>query len=411
MAETQATIKAALLAIYNSAKASAMTEDTFADQMATAIFNAIAGGLVYKGVWNCSGGTYPTGPATGDFYICSVAGTISAVVYTVGDWLLYNGSVWQKVDQNEPYVHPNHTGDVTSVADGATTIANKVTMTATSPIAVSGTPTVIAGGAVAITHVDTAGNKHVPSGGSSNQILKNSGTSGTGSWGTVTESSGTLGMVTAITDGGADITIENNTSDKDTIFKVNDGGVDTEVARINGDVSKFQIGVTAPTANGGILEISNGITFPAAQSACSDANTLDDYEEGITGAATFVPDSSGTITLNATNNKFKYIKIGRMVTVTGYFTVDSVSSPVGHLTITGLPFVIYNNVANYSAAAINYGGLNSLAANSILMCSGLLNTSTLGVYLNTAGEFLSATAANSCRAGSSFIISFTYFTE
>jgi len=48
------------------------------------------------------------------------------------------------------YVHPNHSGDVTSVADGALTIANKVTMTATAPITVSGTPTVIAGGAVAI---------------------------------------------------------------------------------------------------------------------------------------------------------------------------------------------------------------------------------------------------------------------
>jgi hypothetical protein len=48
------------------------------------------------------------------------------------------------------YVHPNHSGDVTSVGDGAQTIANKVTMTATAPMAVSGAPTVIAGGAVAI---------------------------------------------------------------------------------------------------------------------------------------------------------------------------------------------------------------------------------------------------------------------
>jgi hypothetical protein len=48
------------------------------------------------------------------------------------------------------YVHPNHTGDVTSVADGAQTIANKVTMTATSPVVVSGTPTVIATAPVAI---------------------------------------------------------------------------------------------------------------------------------------------------------------------------------------------------------------------------------------------------------------------
>jgi hypothetical protein len=41
-----------------------------------------------------------------------------------------------------------HTGDVTG--SGALTIANKVTMTATAPVLVSGSPTVIAGGAVAI---------------------------------------------------------------------------------------------------------------------------------------------------------------------------------------------------------------------------------------------------------------------
>ena len=70
-------------------------------------------------------------------------------------------------------------------------------MTASSPIAVDQTRQVI-GGAVVLSHVSTAGNIHLPTGGSSNQLLKNSGTSGTGSWGTVTESSGALGAVTTL---------------------------------------------------------------------------------------------------------------------------------------------------------------------------------------------------------------------
>ena len=323
MAETQATIKAALLAIYNSAKASAMTEDTFADQMATAIFNAIAGGLVYKGVWNCSGGTYPTGPATGDFYICSVAGTISAVVYTVGDWLLYNGSVWQKVDQNEPYVHPNHTGDVTSVADGATTIANKVTMTATSPIAVSGTPTVIAGGAVAITHVATAGNIHLPTGGSLNQILKNSGTSGTGSWGTVTESSGTLSQVTAIKDGGADITIENDTTDRDIIFKVLDGAIDTEVMRIDGDTSRVGIGSTAPTSK---LHVVGGLNLNITTVTTTYAVLTTDY--------TIIANSTTAFTITLPTAVvgavfiIKNINTGAVTVSGGTDTIDGVTTQI-----------------------------------------------------------------------------------
>lgn len=54
------------------------------------------------------------------------------------------------------YVHPNHSGDVTSVADGAQTIANKQTLSATSPITVSNTPTVIAAVAPVIVLVNDA---------------------------------------------------------------------------------------------------------------------------------------------------------------------------------------------------------------------------------------------------------------
>jgi len=53
-------------------------------------------------------------------------------------------------DGANAYVHPNHSGDVTSVADGAQTIANKQTMSATAPITLSNTPTVIAGAAPVI---------------------------------------------------------------------------------------------------------------------------------------------------------------------------------------------------------------------------------------------------------------------
>lgn len=73
----------------------------------------------------------------------------------------------------------------------------KGNMTATSPIAVDQTRQVI-GGAVVLSHVSTAGNIHLPTGGSSNQLLKNSGASGTGAWGTVTENAGALGAVTTL---------------------------------------------------------------------------------------------------------------------------------------------------------------------------------------------------------------------
>jgi len=81
-----------------------------------------------------------------------------------------------------------------------------------------------------------------------------------------------------------------------------------------------------------------GIAFPATQSASSDANTLDDYEEG-TFTATLSPGTSGSITLNSIYDLLSYTKIGRLVTITGQLVVSSVSSPVGSLVnLNNLPF-------------------------------------------------------------------------
>ena len=65
--------------------------------------DSIVGQLEYQGVFDCSGGAYPApaGLEKGYFYICSVGGTISGVAYVVGDWLVYNGTTWDKVDNTD----------------------------------------------------------------------------------------------------------------------------------------------------------------------------------------------------------------------------------------------------------------------------------------------------------------------
>ena len=54
--------------------------------------------LIYKGQWDASSGAYPvqTTYTTGDFYIVSVAGTVSGVDYYVGDWIIWNGTAWDR---------------------------------------------------------------------------------------------------------------------------------------------------------------------------------------------------------------------------------------------------------------------------------------------------------------------------
>ena len=46
---------------------------------------ALANGMVYKGDWDASAGSFPSGAQTGWFYYVSVAGTVNSVVFHVGD--------------------------------------------------------------------------------------------------------------------------------------------------------------------------------------------------------------------------------------------------------------------------------------------------------------------------------------
>ena len=67
--------------------------------------DAVTGAVYYKGVWDCSTGSYPVGPNQGDYYICNVEGTIGAVDYLVADWLVYNGTTWDKIDNSYGHDH------------------------------------------------------------------------------------------------------------------------------------------------------------------------------------------------------------------------------------------------------------------------------------------------------------------
>ena len=98
------------------------------------------------------------------------------------------------------------------------------------------------------------------------------------------------------------------------------------------------IGVGGATASAS----GAGITFPATQSASSDANTLDDYEEG-----TFTPflGGSGANPTGVTyvNQQGKYVKIGKQVTVSGILSFTTYTGGSGSIQISGLPFTSAND--------------------------------------------------------------------
>ena len=89
-------------------------------------------------------------------------------------------------------------------------------------------------------------------------------------------------------------------------------------------INRTGINLSATAGYGGI-----GIKFPATQAPSSDANTLDDYEEG-----TWTPGGFGITFSSATG---KYTKVGNLVTV--WFSATFPTTSNGNIAyILGLPF-------------------------------------------------------------------------
>jgi hypothetical protein len=89
---------------------------------------------------------------------------------------------------------------------------------------------------------------------------------------------------------------------------------------------------------GAVPNSGTGITFPATQSASSNANTLDDYEEG-TWTATLT-DGTNTVTSDGAT----YRKIGSLVFVSFQFYNKNISAwNAANLSVTGLPFTVATN--------------------------------------------------------------------
>ena len=128
------------------------------------------------------------------------------------------------------------------------------------------------------------------------------------------------------------------------------------------------VGVT-PSATGGCLQLKSGITFPATQVASSDANTLDDYEEG-----TFVPNIGGTATYTAQVGR--YTKIGDRVYVNMRLTILLVGTGSNFL-ISGLPFT---SAAFSAISPVSVGYFANLAT-TVNYISGYINDGTSAVTM------------------------------
>jgi hypothetical protein len=152
----------------------------------------------------------------------------------------------------------------------------------------------------------------------------------------------------------------------------------TAITVDSGQRTKFPttigVGDATPSASGA------GITFPADQTiigASSDANTLDDYEEG-----TWTPSLGGTATYNGRDGR--YVKIGNRVWVLGTINVSIIGT--GNQTdIGGLPFTVPSHSGYEVPLYVSYFA-NSATNVTSLVASFASGTTTLQFYNTTTAQ-------------------------
>jgi len=176
------------------------------------------------------------------------------------------------------------------------------------------------------------------------------------------------------------------------------GGASVLTYNANGPITtSLGVGSTTPSASGA------GIAFPATQSASTDANTLDDYEEGTWSPAYNSSNSNMTVTQSNTGY---YRKVGSIVHVWCRTLVSAIgSSGTGNLNMTGLPFVV--QTANYYMGNVVFGGgLGNFSSTSVPFTGVFNESSTTWTFFTKSSSDVrsgaSQTPSSALTASSNF---------
>lgn len=188
-----------------------------------------------------------------------------------------------------------------------------------------------------------------------------------------------------------------NSSTSTNTGNVNNSGTVTNASTIS-------VGNATPAASGA------GITFPVTQNPSSDANTLDDYEEG-TWSPTLITDGGGQ-SVTHTQQRGTYTKVGRVVTLTWYLGWSAFTGGSSGVRISNLPFTSQN-----TGSGVYYAGANAEHSSSIAYSAGRTaltyelaqNSATILPNVNGTGVGAAPITRTDVGTGSGYFIgSITY---
>jgi hypothetical protein len=350
----------------------------------SSIANAI-GALNYKGTWNASTNTPTLADGTGakgDYYVVSTAGTQTfggvQLFFGLGDWIVYNGAVWQRVEGGSDGNFANVTMTSTDAGAAAAPLLELYRDSA-SPAA---NDTL---GEIEFNGEDSAGNKQAY-GLIHGSILSPTSTAEQGQLHFETATAGALTEKMII--GTTNLVI----NEIGAVFNVRiEGDTDANLFTTDATNSRIGVGTISPAEkvevvgniklSGNVIPASGfGIDF-AATSGTGTSELLADYEEG-----TWTPGYTSWLVDPTVATAAKYTKIGRLVNVSVYLTGGTTQAGAQ---ISGLPFT-----CGTEASMISTNGSNStlvfygvvLGGNTVI---GSLSAQTLtGTYYAVTATYM-----------------------
>jgi hypothetical protein len=192
------------------------------------------------------------------------------------------------------------------------------------------------------------------------------------------------------TTSGSDFSIRSNNTER--LKFPNAGGVQA--------VTTISVGNATPSASGA------GITFPATVSLSSNANTLDDYEEGSwTPNLAFGGSSTGITYSERTGT---YIKIGKQVTIWCTIYLSSKGSSTGDATFTGVPFAPNQTYYNEQHGCV--GDVTNVTFSGYLD-SRVGGSSIVQIFQNVSGTGFSTLTNTNYSNNSAIAFTVTYTTN
>ena len=376
-------------------------------------WSSVAGGLSYQGTWNASTNT-PTLTSSvstnGYYYIVATAGSTNLNGITdwqIGEWLMFNGSVWQKIDQSNTVTSVNgqtgavSVGTVTSVSaltlgTTGTDLSSTVATSTTTPVITLNVPTASATNRGALSSADWT-------------TFNNKGS------GTVTSVSGTTGRITStgvttpVLDLTSGVATAGTTGSASLIPVIT---IDT-YGRVTSITTAANPQGTVTSVTGTSPVVSSGGATPAISLASGYGDTLNPYASktanyvlaapnGSAGVPTFravVAADIPTLNQNTTgtaSNVTGTVAIANGGTGLTSFTANQIHygsfSTSANLTFNGTTLTTAND-ASISGLTVGKGGgavstntavgVNSLAANTTGLANVALGVSAL--LSNTTG--------------------------